>query len=122
MATSDGPRADVLLQHPLGVAYHDGVLYVADTYNNKVKAIDAQTGAGRTIAGTGTAGASDEQGTLDEPSGLAFAKGRLYVADTNNHRIRVVDLTSGKLSTLEIKGLAPPSAAAPRPERARSGG
>ena len=41
----DGAREQVLLQHPLGVVHHDGVLYVADTYNNKIKAVDAKTGA-----------------------------------------------------------------------------
>lgn len=105
----DGEARQVLLQHPLGVTCHDGLIYVADTYNNKIKAVDAQTGATKTVAGTGAAGASDDQGTLDEPAGLAYAKGRLYIADTNNHRIRIFDLSTQRLSTLEIKGLAPPT-------------
>ena len=50
---------------------------------------------------------------LAEPSGLSVAAGKLYVADTNNHKIRVIDLKNGnKLSTLEIAGLTPPAPAA----------
>jgi hypothetical protein len=47
----DGEAKDVLLQHPLGVAYHDGKLYVADTYNSAIKEIDLAKGTSKTIAG-----------------------------------------------------------------------
>jgi sugar lactone lactonase YvrE/thiol-disulfide isomerase/thioredoxin len=107
----DGSREHALLQHPLGVAYHDGTIYVADTYNNKVKAVDAKTGAVRTLAGTGKPGATDEPATFDEPGGLSYAAGRLYVADTNNHLIRTVDVATGKVATLQIAGLTPPTPA-----------
>ena len=40
----DGPAAEVRLQHPLGIACYDGRLYVADTYNNKIKVVDPATG------------------------------------------------------------------------------
>jgi hypothetical protein len=40
------------LQHPLGVAFHDGKLYVADTYNDAIKEIDLATRTCKTIAGT----------------------------------------------------------------------
>ncbi len=104
----DGRREGVMLQHPLGVVYHDGTIYVADTYNNKIKAIDSGTGQTRTIAGSGKPGRSDDEGTFDEPEGVTYACGRLYVADTNNHLIRTIDLASGKVATLRIDGLAPP--------------
>jgi hypothetical protein len=110
----DGLRESVLLQHPLGVVYHDGTIYLADTYNNKVKAVDSGTGETRTIAGTANPGRSDEEGTFDEPEGITYAHGKLYVADTNNHLIRTIDLADGKIATLEIDGLAPPEA--PEPE------
>ncbi|MGH9958473.1 MAG: hypothetical protein ACREBC_15290, partial [Pyrinomonadaceae bacterium] len=45
-----------------------------------------------------------------EPGGLSVASNKLYVADTNNHAIRVVDLTTRETSTLRIKGLEPPPA------------
>jgi DNA-binding beta-propeller fold protein YncE len=110
----DGPASQVRLQHPLGVAFYDGRLYVADTYNNKIKAIDPATGATRTLAGTGKPGKSDDPAAFDEPAGLSAAAGRLYVADTDNHMIRVIDLKTGKVATLHITGLEPPRATAVR--------
>ena len=107
----DGKRATVRLQHPLEVVYHDGTIYVADTYNNKIKAVNAKTGDTKTFAGTGKAGSSDEEATFDEPTGLAYAAGKLYVADTNNHLLRVVDTSTRKVSTLAIEGLTPPKIA-----------
>ncbi len=104
----DGPREEVLLQHALGVEYVDGQIFVADTYNNKIKVVDAKTGETRTLAGTGEPGASDLPPQFDEPAGIAHAKGRLYVADTNNHLIRTVDVATGKVGTLTISGLEPP--------------
>jgi len=105
-----GQTAGPLLQHVLGVVYHDGLLYVADTYNNKLKAIEAETGETKTLVGTGEPGKADDPAQFDEPAGLSYAAGKLYVADTNNHRIRVVDLEQDHaVSTLEIAGLEPPS-------------
>lgn len=104
----DGKRVDVKLQHPLGVAFHEGTIYVADTYNNKIKAVDAATGDTRTVAGTGEEGKTDDPPRFDEPAGVSYAAGKLYVADTNNSLVRVVDLASGKVATLTIEGLKPP--------------
>jgi thiol-disulfide isomerase/thioredoxin len=53
---------------------------------------------------------------FDEPAGISYAAGKLYIADTNNHRIRVVDLeNNNQTGTLEIRGLAPPRVP-PEPE------
>jgi thiol-disulfide isomerase/thioredoxin len=111
----DGQGGDVRLQHPLGVAWSDGRLYVADTYNNKIKAIDVEKRTCRTIAGNGKPGKQDAdeggKAEFNEPGGVWAAGGKLFVADTNNHAIRVVDLASPhRVSTLEIKGLIPPTA------------
>ena len=46
--------------------------------------------------------------TFSEPAGLSIAGGKMYVADTNAHRIRVVDLATKKVSTLPLKGVEPP--------------
>jgi thiol-disulfide isomerase/thioredoxin len=109
----DGSGRDVRLQHPLDVAWFDGKLYVADTYNNKIKWIDVDRQACHTFAGTGKTGKSDaDQGaaaTFNEPAGISAAAGKLYVADTNNHLIRVVELSSpNRVTTLKIEGLSAP--------------
>jgi DNA-binding beta-propeller fold protein YncE len=109
----DGVGRDVRLQHALGVSWWDGQLYVADTYNNKIKVIDVDERSCRTVAGTGTAGRADaEEGrraTFNEPAGLSAAGGKLYVADTNNHAIRVMELAPPyRVTTLLIDGLTPP--------------
>jgi DNA-binding beta-propeller fold protein YncE len=110
---TDGSGRDVRLQHPLDVAWADGKLYVADTYNNKIKMIDVERRTCSTLAGTGKAGNADgEKGgeaSFNEPAGISAAGGKLYVADTNSHLVRVVDLagTNG-VTTLKIEGLGPP--------------
>lgn len=104
-----GDTEGVLLQHALGVVYYDGLLYVADTYNNKVKVVDPVKQTGKTIAGTGLPGSADEPAQFDEPAGITQAGGKLYVADTNGHAIRVIDLKQGnKVSTFVVDGLEPP--------------
>jgi sugar lactone lactonase YvrE len=110
----DGEGEPVRLQHPLDVAWYDGKLYVADTYNNKIKMIDVAKSTCHTIAGTGKAGNDDaEEGlkaSFNEPGGIFAAGERLYVADTNNHAIRVVELKSPyRVTTLSINELTTPS-------------
>jgi len=108
----DGSAGVARLQHPLGIVFSGGKLYLADTYNNKIKVVDPLSGETHTLVGTGQQGATDEPARFDEPAGIAAAGDKLYVADTNNHRIRVVDLAAGnKVSTLTIRGLQPPAAA-----------
>jgi thiol-disulfide isomerase/thioredoxin/sugar lactone lactonase YvrE len=102
----DGEGRRARLQHPLGVAYHNGSIYVADTYNNKVKRYDLSTGRIETFLGDGTAGFRDgDQPTFDEPGGLSVAGGKLYIADTNNHAIRIADLRTRRVETLTIRAL-----------------
>ncbi len=87
----DGKGSDVRLQHPIGICSAGGLLYVADTYNNKIKKIDPATRACTTIIGTGKSGMEDGpamHATLNEPCGLCFLDGVLYITDTNNHLIR----------------------------------
>lgn len=101
----------VRLQHPLGVAVYQGMVLIADTYNHKIKLLDPDSGRVTTFVGTGTAGRADGAGDraqFYEPGGLSVANGRLYVADTNNHVIRTVDLSTRQVATLAIDGLTPP--------------
>ncbi len=55
----DGTNKTARLQHPLGVALYRDTLYVADTYNNKIKTVDPATGDTRTLVGSGTPGRRD---------------------------------------------------------------
>jgi thiol-disulfide isomerase/thioredoxin len=114
---ADGPALQSRFQHPLGIAFYGGKLYVADTYNSKIKTVDPATGTTATLAGTGKAGHDDEPASFDEPAGISAAAGKLYVADTNNHLVRVVDLATKRVSTLPIAGLKPPE---PTDEKTRS--
>jgi len=114
----DGMGHEARLQHPLGVATADGGVYVADTYNHKIKRLDTSTGHLTTVAGTGTAGRRDgaaAQAQFYEPGGLSAAAGQLYVADTNNHRVRVINLTTHVVTTLPLSGLTPPANVASAP-------
>ena len=104
----DGTGDAVRLQHPIGIHFHDGVLYVADTYNNKIKRVFPQTRSVLTMLGTGEPGYLDDeanQALFHEPGGVSVAAGKLYVADTNNHAIRVADLDTGEVGTLELRGV-----------------
>lgn len=100
----DGVGDDVILQHCLALALHEGKLFVADTYNNKIKVLDPKTRQCSSYLGDGQPGKVDGGGPrFYEPGGLAVLNGKLYVADTNNHAIRVVDLKTKQVSTLDVK-------------------
>lgn len=105
----DGTGDDVRLQHPLGLITYGDKLLIADTYNHKIKELDPKHGKVTSLFGTGKPGQADGTGSsFYEPGGLALANDTLYVADTNNHAIRVVDLKTKRTSTLRINGLTPP--------------
>jgi DNA-binding beta-propeller fold protein YncE len=101
----DGQGSKVRLQHALGVAYRGGKLYVADTYNSKIKVIDPEKRTCKTFRGEGKGWLSPTM--FNEPGGLSFAGDKLYVADTNAHRIQVIDMQTGGLTTLPLQGVEP---------------
>jgi YVTN family beta-propeller protein len=89
----DGNGDDVRLQHAQGLAFRaDGKLLVADSYNDCVKIID-------TSARSSTAWVRG----LSEPSGIACTTTHAYVADTNAHRIAVIELESGETNELKLE-------------------
>jgi thiol-disulfide isomerase/thioredoxin len=116
----DGTGDEVRLQHPLGVVYYDGLLYVADTYNSKIKRINPETAVSAGYLGGPVSGWQDGVGPdarFNEPGGLSVGGGKLYIADTNNHVIRVADIETREVTTLvlvDMEGLLtrrPPDAA-----------
>jgi sugar lactone lactonase YvrE len=90
----DGTADRVRLQHPLAIACSPDLLYVADTYNNKIKQLNPTTREVTTWLG--------ENAALTEPSGLTLRNNLLYIADTNNHRIVVVNTTTADTRHLAL--------------------
>jgi sugar lactone lactonase YvrE len=106
------------LNTPWGVALDGaGNLYIADTQNNAIRKITAATGIISTVAGNISGNVCGEKtdpagdgcpaisSTLNYPQGVTIdAGGNLYIADTNNHRIRRVDAVSGIITTIAGNG------------------
>jgi len=106
------PAVGATLNFPSAVvADRRGNLYIADTFNHRVRRVDAATGTIWTLAGTGTARSSGDGGPatkamLNEPVALALDEQRdlLYIADLANYRVRVVDLETGRITTYAGNG------------------
>jgi sugar lactone lactonase YvrE len=85
-------------------------LYIADSNNHRILRVDAKTGITTTVAGNGKAGLSGdggpaEQAGLNFPTGIAVdSANNLFIADTNNHRIRRVDINKGLIYTVVGSG------------------
>ncbi len=106
----DGPLNDAKFQHPLGVSSDGNIVYVADTYNNSIKAIDLKKENVSTLIGSPKEKSfcrfddpnCDTLG-LYEPSDVKLNGKKLYIVDTNNHLVRVFDLNDMMLKTLPLK-------------------
>lgn len=108
----DTPATAVGLTSPVGVAVDRfGNVYLADRDNHRVLRLDAGTSIISAVAGIGTSGFTGDGGAapaaqLDKPSGVAVdGLGNLFIADTNNHRIRRVDAGSGIITTVAGTGI-----------------
>ncbi|MCS7085624.1 MAG: alkyl hydroperoxide reductase, partial [Bacteroidia bacterium] len=101
----DGEYPAARLQHCIGVHFHDDKIYVADTYNHKIKVYDLQSRRLSTFLGTGQRGYKDgpsQAACFNEPNDVVVLNGIFYIADTNNHLIRSFDPKSGRTSTLQF--------------------
>ncbi|HEY6360028.1 MAG TPA: glycosyltransferase family 2 protein, partial [Vicinamibacterales bacterium] len=108
------PAASAQLERPTGLAVaHNGDVYIADTGHHRVRRISASTGLISTIAGDGVPGVSGDGALavgarLAAPMGLSLVSGEqglfVYVADTGNNRVRVID-PAGRISTVRSPGL-----------------
>ncbi len=108
----NGPAISAAIDSPTGLAIDvAGNLFLADTHNDRIRRIAAATGLITTIAGTGAPGFSGDKAqayaaALALPHGLALdAAGNLYLADTANHRIRVIDGKTGVITTVAGTGI-----------------
>lgn len=111
----DGEGSAARLQHPLGVlSLNQGKkVLVADTYNHRIKLLDTWTNTISAWAGSGIRGYRDGaamDARFNEPSGFALSPDQrtLFVADTNNHKIRTIDLHTRGVSTLNLSSVPSP--------------
>lgn len=112
-AGDGGPAEKALLHGPFDVCFdRAGNLYFSDTFNNRIRRVDARSGVIATIAGNGDKGYSGDGGkateaALDEPYGVVVdSAGNLYIADRLNRRVRRIDGASGIITTLAGTGEA----------------
>jgi DNA-binding beta-propeller fold protein YncE len=106
-AGDGGPAADALLNGPFDVCFdRAGNLYFSDTFNNRVRRVDAHRRIITTVAGSGEKGYAGDEGpateaALNEPYGVVVDRiGNLYIADRLNRRVRRVDARTGIITTL----------------------
>src|SRR5437764_1378311 len=112
-AGDGGPAQAALLNGPFDVAFdRTGNLYFSDTFNHRIRRVDARSGVITTIAGNGEAGFGGDGGpaaraSLNEPYGIAIdTPGNIFVADRLNRRVRRVDAANGTITTLAGTGEA----------------
>ena len=102
----DGTGAAASFYYPEGITFHAGTVFVADTYNHRIRTIDSQAKV-LNLAGSGGATWKDGKGAAASfyyPRGLdADNKGNLYVADSTNHRIRRIE-PDGTVTTVAGSG------------------
>ena len=108
---TNGAGTVARFNNPRGLALSGTTLYVADYSSHRIRAIDLAS-PGRTVstlAGSGTPGHANGVGTAAQfngPIGIAVSEGTLYVADSDNHRIRAIDIASGTVRDIAGDGTA----------------
>jgi DNA-binding beta-propeller fold protein YncE len=106
-----GPATQARMNQPYGIVIdRSGNIYVADRLNGRVRRIDSR-GVITTLAGDGSGKYSSDGGPSDraglaEPNGLCLDRDhrRLFIADVADHRVRVIDLGTGVITTFAGTG------------------
>lgn len=107
--TSDGTGAAAAFNGPAGITTDGAKLYIADTANNMVRALDLTTGAVSTLAGSATSGSTDGTGaaaSFNGPVGITTDGVYVYLADSGNNKIRKIVISTGEVTTLAGLGTA----------------
>src|SRR5205823_5390523 len=112
-AGDGGPATAALLNGPFDVAFdRAGNLYFSDTFNHRIRRVDARSGGITTVAGNGEPGYSGDGGpamraSLNEPYGIAIDRaGNIFVAERLNRRVRRIEAANGTITTLAGTGEA----------------
>jgi len=106
-----GPARLAEMNRPAGLALGTDSLYIADSGNHRIRVVDLGTALIHTVAGSGVGSFSGDGGPATEaalytPAAVAFSPGarKLYIGDTDNHRVRVVDLETLTIATFAGTG------------------
>ncbi|SVE16349.1 uncharacterized protein METZ01_LOCUS469203, partial [marine metagenome] len=106
--STDGTGAGASFNNPTGITSDGTILYVVDRDNHKIRKIVISTGVVTTLAGTGSSGSADGTGTtatFNTPIRITTEGTKLYVADTNNHKIRKIDLSKTETAVVSLLNL-----------------
>ncbi len=104
----DGSFISAKLQHPLGICVVNNDIYIADTYNSAIRVIRLNEKIVETLIKKDATSYCDFSSKecdvlgLYEPSDVKYYDNKLYIADTNNHLVRIFDLKTNILSTFKI--------------------
>jgi hypothetical protein len=112
-AGDGGPAVDARLHEPRSIAIWRKTLYIADSMNDRIRAVDLTTGLIRTVAGTGASAYGGDGGPataakIAEPRGVAVTgDGDVIVIDTGNNRLRRIDLAGAEPPGAPVSGPGP---------------
>ena len=118
-AGDGGPAVDARLHEPRSIAIWRKTLYIADSMNDRIRAVDLETGLIRTVAGTGVSAYGGDGGPataakIAEPRGVAVTgDGDVIVIDTGNNRLRRIDLGGAEAPAAPAPAVSPSPAGQP---------